>query len=195
MAKKQKEEMEETVTTEQLLKPVLITEASIKEQLCNYGYEINAGPGTGDKIKRKGSALVHEDMVLAFDQLNKHLAYIDDAFVHIKKKASTVVDMLSHEDIISNFRVTGFKVHGTDENEGFILMGDKFVSQGCIGLETPKIGAGSGYPFFDDLGEIINICRDEVELYMNGKQTPKAEQLELGFDETANENNEFGSPI
>lgn len=178
-------------------KPVIITNASIKEELCNYGYEINTGPCKGDKISnRKGSALVHEDMNHAFNELDKHLAFIDDAFSFMKKSPSNIDELAKYEEIISNFNVTGFKVHGTDENEGYILLGDKYVSQGTISLETPKITKQSGYVFFDDLAEQIEACRTEVEAYMNGKATPKLEQGDLFAAAAGAEGgNEFDNPM
>lgn len=179
---------------DQIQKPVLITSADIKEELCNYGYEINTGPGKGDKVTRKGSSFIHHDMDVVFAKLNKHLAHIDDAFTHMKKKPQTVPELEDHEAIISNFTVTGFKISGTDENEGYILKGDKYVNQGSIGLETPKISKSSGYHFFDDLQEVIEECRSEVEQYMNGKQAPKLEQAELEFPAAGGNESDFDNP-
>lgn len=181
--------------TEHQVKPVTITEAVIKEELCNYKYEINQGPGSGDKVTRKGSQLVHEDMDAAFEKLNKHLAHLDDAFVNMKKKPLTLSELESHEETISNFKVTGVKISGSDENEGFILLGDKYVSQGTIALETPKISASSGYTFFDDLKQEVESCQVEVEAYMNGKAAPKMEQGELEFNATGGDDvNHFENP-
>lgn len=178
-----------------IIKPVSITNASIKEEQCNYGYEITTGPCKGDKVpNRKGSALIHTDMSDAFAELDKHLAYIDDAFSFMKKAPANIDELAKFEEIIGNFKVTGFKVHGTDENEGFILLGDKYVSQGSISLETPKITKQSGYVFFDDLQEKIEACRSEVEEYMNGKATPKMAQGDL-FADDKSDGNEFNKPM
>ena len=41
---------------------VLITGAQIKDACCNYSYEINTGPTSGDKINRKGGLIIHQDI-------------------------------------------------------------------------------------------------------------------------------------
>ena len=177
----------------ELSKPVAITNAIIKDGMCNYGYEILTGPGKGDKIpNRKGSSYVHEDMINAFSQLNVHLAIIDEVFKYAKT-TKTLDDMKDHE-AVEQFSVTGIKVQGSDEDEGFILIGEKYVETGNIGLESPKIKSTSGYLFFDELKESISSVITEVEAYMDGKAAPKFEQTEMDFD-TAAGNNDFENPI
>ncbi len=174
------------------LKPVAITNAAIKEGLCNYGYEILTGAGKGDKIpNRKGSNLVHEDMNTAFSNLNVHLAVLDDAFKFIKT-VKTLDDMAAH-DVTELFRVTGIKVQGSDENEGYILIGEKYVDMGSISLESPKITATSGYKHFDELKESIESVIYEVEQYMEGKAAPKLEQGSLYFETQSGA--EFDNPV
>ena len=175
-------------------KPYVITSASIKEELCNYGYEIRTGPCAGDKIPtRKGSAVVHHDMIKAFSSLNVHLAIVDDVFKYSGDHVETLEQMRNH-DLIDIFSVTGFKIQGSDENEGFVLVGEKWVSHGSIGLETPKITTSTNYPFFEELKEAIEKAREEVEAYMNGKAAPKDEQPELPFPD-GNKESEFDKPM
>lgn len=177
-----------------LLKPIQITSATIKDGMCNYGYEILSGPGKGDKIPtRKGSAVVHDDMSEAFRLLNVHLAIIDDAFKYISKKSLTL-DQLQDHEIAEGFGVTGIKISGSDENEGIILIGYKDVTTGIISLESPKISATSGYAFYDELKEAIDKVIMEVEDYMNGKAAAKEEMPELPFP-TEGDGDEFDNPI
>lgn len=181
-------------------KPFCITSAKISEGLCNYGYEILKGPGTGDKIPtRKGSALIHEDMYKSFYALDCHLAVVDDAFISIPdKKQPKSMDELEAHELTGNFTVTGFKVIGQDENEGYILIGEKRVTIGMISLETPKISKGSNYTYFEELKEGIEAARAEVEAYMNGKAAPKTEQAEIEFPDssaTGGNNEDFENPM
>ncbi|RYZ52901.1 MAG: hypothetical protein EOP49_08510 [Sphingobacteriales bacterium] len=178
------------------IKPYIISSAIIKEALCNYGYEIKTGPGSGDKIpNRKGSAIVHDDMFTAFKGLTVHLAIIDDAFKYVQEDLQPI-DFYDNHEVAGLFSITGFKVTGNDENEGFILIGEKWVKHGSIGLETPKIHKGSNYPFFEELLEAVTLCRDEVEAYMNGKAAPVAEQLALDLPSGSDENDtDFDNPM
>jgi SpoU rRNA methylase family enzyme len=162
-------------------KPYEITSASIKEQKCNYGYEIKTGPTAGDKIPtRKGEAIIHQDMNDAFAALKVHLAIADDAFRHVFDELPELDELTAHE-ITQEFTVTGFKTTGTEEDEGYFLIGDKYVTLGVMGVDTPKITAGSNYKFFEELSDAISNARKEVELYMNGKNGEEDNQPELPF--------------
>lgn len=175
--------------------PFSIISAVIKEEQCNYGYEIRTGPGAGDKIPtRKGSSIIHEDMQAAFDALAVHLAILDDGFKYTGTDATTLDEKIEHT-VTSLFRIQGFKVTGTDDNEGFILMGEKFVEHGNISLESPKITVNIRYEYFDELSEAIGRCREEVLAYMNGKQSPAYEQTAMEFDALKTEDAAFDLPM
>lgn len=185
MAKKSKVKVEgNTLTIEadniqdalDALKPIKITSASIKEQKCNYGYEYQTGPTAGDKIPtRKSHGLIHEDLQTAFDALRVHLAIADDAFKHVFAELPALEDLASHE-ITQGYTFTGFKIQGDEEDEGYFLIGDKWVTLGTMGCAPPKIGEHSNYKYWDDLKEKIATALDEVEQYMNGKHAPDDEE-------------------
>jgi hypothetical protein len=170
-------------------KPYEITAASIKDMKCNYGYEIKTGPTAGDKIPtRKGEAIVHEDMINAFAKLKVHLAIADDAFKHLFDELPSIDELKDHE-IVNEFIITGFKIQGSEEDEGYTLIGEKYVTLGAISLDTPKIT--SRYQYYDELKEDIGVARNEVELYLTiGKCAPRDDdeeedksQLKFPFDE------------
>lgn len=190
MAKKKSTKME--VSDEGLVtieKPHVIISAYIKDGMCDYGYEIKKGPGAGDNIpKRKGSAYVHDDMTEAFAQLDVHLAVIDDAFKNAHKQYPSL-DEHRDDELTSLYKVTGIRITGKEENEGFILIGEKWVTSGSIGLETPKIIQTANYVFYEELVEAIENVRAEVEQYMNGKVALK--QTVIDFPEGT----EFDNPM
>lgn len=169
------------IGTDETVKPILIKDALINDDFCNYAYEIVSGVGTGDTVKRKGSAIIHEDMRTCLEKLNVHLAVIDDAFAYKGIEVKDIDKMHDHE-LTENFKVSGFKITGSAENESVVLIGSKWVSTGgSIGLETPKISLTGNYPFVDQLQEAVEAARNEVEQYMNGKMAPKFEQTEMEF--------------
>lgn len=174
--------------------PYIITSAKIAEMKCSYGYEFKEGATAGDKIpNRKGENLIHEDLKNAFNELTPHLAILDDAF-KLLPKVKTFEDKAKH-NAVDGYYITGFKVQGTDENVGYILIGDKSVEYGAIGFETPKVTSASGYPFYSQLREAIEHVRSEVLLYMDGKcEIEDDPQMSMDFGNGDNGSNEFNNP-
>ena len=124
--KQQEEKIEEK-------KPFIILNAKIKEGICEYSYEIYSGPCEGDQIKgRRGINMIHDDLANCFKELNVHLAILDDAFT------GKTLSEFENSDSEGLFSVYGFKVTGTEENEGYVLQGEKWVKHGNISLESPK---------------------------------------------------------
>jgi len=161
--------------------PVLIKSAMISDGVCNYSYEIISGVGTGDTLNRKGSNAVHPDMEQAFKNLNVFLAIIDDAF-HIKGIEIENPEAFNDHEVTELFSVTGFSVSGKNENEGLKLNGTKWVTVGgTMDCDTPKISISSGWKFRKELFEVVEVCKNEVEQYMNGKYA--AVQLSLDMPE------------
>lgn len=177
---------------EEVIKPYAITQASIKEDLCNFAYEVLLGPMAGSKVpNHKGSAMVHQDMLNAFQELEVHLAISVDEFKYIVKKYDSLEKLDSHE-IRGLFSVSGFKISGDDENKGFIVIGEKYGTFGSISVESPKITKATNYPFFEQLKESIERVVEEVELYMTGKSAPKEDMPELPFPKE--DGDEFNNP-
>ncbi len=183
MAKKRDQNSEEEK------KPYIIISAKIKDGVCEYSYEINSGPCEGDQVKgRKGINIVHEDLTTSFSELNVHLAILDDAFT----EAGDDLSLADMARATNSFTVTGFKVSGTEDNESFSLIGEKWVKHGSIALESPKISKASAYPFYSELQESMEAARNEVLAYMNGKSAPKYEQTEMEF---SGDIGEFNNPM
>lgn len=165
MAKKKKDE-------EAIQKQFEITAASIKDDFCNYTYEIIQGVGSGDTHQVRGKGIVDPDMLNAFAKLNVHLAVLDDAFLLSGIEISNIDEFHTH-DLATNYTVTGFKVKGDSEDKSVILSGTKYITSasGRIAIETPKIflGSASVYKWSQELGRAIENARVEVELYKAGK--------------------------
>lgn len=155
-------------------KPLIFTSGKLKDGLCNYSYMINEGHNEGFEIDVKGKNIVDPDLSQAVGQLNVHLAAIDDAFKYSKKKI-TDINAMHTDEIADLFHVTGFEIKGKDENESIVLIGTKYVSAGGrIELKTPRIPLdnSSSYKWYQELKEVADLCRNEVEAYHNGKCTP-----------------------
>lgn len=151
-----------------------ITAASIKDDFCNYTYEIIKGVGFGDTHQVKGKGIVDPDMLNAFAKLNVHLAVLDDAFL-LSGIEVVNIDLHHTHELATNYAVTGFKVKGEGENKSVVLVGNKYITSasGRIAIETPKIfiGNASTYKWRQELDNAIEKAREEVALYKNGKYT------------------------
>lgn len=155
-------------------RPYEITMAVIKDDFCNYSYEIVDGVGVGDSHAVKGSGLIENDMRNAFSVFNVHLPVIDDVFKHSDVQFEDV-DKMHGEELTGLYHVTGFKIKGSKDNESIVLVGNKYVSQagGRLELETPKIPLDnlSSYAWFKQLKIAADKARLEVALYKEGKYT------------------------
>lgn len=158
-----------------------IMSGKIKDDLCNYTYEVLEGPGMGDVPKVPGTNLIKDEMKTAMAQFNVHLAVIDEVF---KYKGLEIVDidkMHGHE-LSLLFHVTGFVMKGNDDYESIILTGNKYLSTGSrMDLETPPIplDESSSYTWWNELKVAADAARLEIALYKCGYYTPvKADEDE-----------------
>ncbi|HRO18536.1 MAG TPA: hypothetical protein PLU07_10115 [Ferruginibacter sp.] len=178
-----------------------ITEASIKDDFCNYKYEVTEKIGMGDKHDVKGQGIVKDSLKDAFAKLHVHLAHIDDAF---KNSGTDVedIDRMHGHDLTFLYCVTGFKVKGSDDDMAVILSGSKHVSVGGrIHIETPKVVLDnlSGYKWYNELKDAVTNCQEEVAMYREGNYIPVEEssdtadpaQSKMDFGESQNNIPEF----
>ncbi len=169
---------------------VQIKKATISADFCSYAYELKDGICAGDEINRKGSSLVHPDMLQALGMLDVHLAVIDDGFHH---KGILINDIDEHhaDEITAQYKVSGFQISGTGENESVVLFGSKGISiGGHIDIKTPKIEFNGNYQWVNELRVAIDTMIDEVKAYMMGYIAPKPVQAEMEFPEDGEFNND-----
>ncbi|HRN92995.1 MAG TPA: hypothetical protein PLS87_11285 [Ferruginibacter sp.] len=178
-----------------------ITEASIKDDFCNYKYEVTEKIGMGDKHDVKGQGIVKDSLKDAFAKLHVHLAHIDDAFKNSGTDV-TDIDKMHNHDLAFLYNVTGFKVKGTDDDMSVILSGSKHVSVGGrIHIETPKVVLDnlSGYKWYNELKSAVLECQEEVAMYREGNYIPVEEssdepdpaQTKMEFGDSKHEVGEF----
>jgi len=166
-------------------KSIEIRSASLRDQLCNYSYELLTGKTKGDAINRKGVHIVHDDLIQQFKELDVFLAHIDGCFRDANNQ--TPLSELEAEDSLALYEVSGFKLSGVEENKSIILVGHKEVTQGTISFETPKIKlSGSTYLYIEELTQRLYATIEEVEQYMEGKAAPQFEQAVMSFEEEDN---------
>jgi|SRR5690606_12812386 len=165
------------------LKQVEIISASIKDMMCNYGYELQNSQNKGDKVpNHKGAHVIHEDLQDAFSNLAVFLAHIDGAFNNWADN-QTPIDELEDSAEFTPYIITGFRLFGSEENRSVALSGYKETLHGTISFDTPRIKLEGSYLYLAELKERLDKAIEEVELYMNGKQAPHYEQSEMDFDE------------
>lgn len=172
MKKNKKEAKEEKPTKE-----YAITNAVIKDDFCNYGFDVLDGIGIGDTHNVKGRGMVLDDLKDSFQKLNVHLAAIDDVFKHSNIEVKNIGSMQNHE-LAGLYRCNGFKIKGSEDNKTVVLTGTKFVSVGGqIAMESPKIllDKFSSYTWHNELSEALDAAIIEVEMYKEGKYVPVVE--------------------
>lgn len=186
----------DAMTKEVEEKDLEIISASIKDELCNYGYELLTGRNSGDKIPtRKGAHFIHEDLKEAFKNLDVILAHIDGVFnswANNQTHISDLEDKVDEKDLdnklfVDSYHVSSFKITGQEESKAVVIGGTKNTVHGDISFCTPKIKLNSSYLYIDDLNVRLATLIDEVEQYMDGKRAPEFEQLGMEFDEPSDD--------
>jgi hypothetical protein len=175
--------MSETIEEKELE----IISASIKDELCNYGYELLTGRNSGDKIPtRKGAHFIHEDLQEAFKNMDVFLAHIDGVFNSWANNQTHISELEEKEDL-ENYHVSSIKITGQEENKAVIIGGTKHTVHGDISFQTPKIKYNGSYLYIEELEVRLTTLISEVEQYMDGKRAPEYEQLDMGFDEPSDD--------
>lgn len=149
-----------------------ITSASIKDDFCNYRYEITRGLGLNDGHDVDGKGLVLDDLKDAFLKFRVHMAWVDGLFRNRGLEVKDI-DAFHDDEFVSHYVITGFKIYGSGDNEAVVLMGNKY----CPGFSermkvtTPRIGMDnlSGYQWYNELKAAADVAREEVALYKEGK--------------------------
>lgn len=168
---------------------ITILSGSIKRsQFCHFNYAHQRANAAVYSHSVKGGYIVHNDLKEAFKRLNQHLPAICEE-LELEHTAHDDYDPAVHTESsleykLSMYRVKGFSIVGEDDDEGFILTGEKQLSTGeTVTLQTPRITEKYDYGHFMDLVEAIRDCQDEVFNYLHGKQAPVMVQQEMAFPE------------
>jgi hypothetical protein len=152
-----------------------ITEAAIKDDFCNYSYEITEGTGIGDTHKITGAGIIDDDLRDAFNGFNVHLAIIMEVFKHSNIEV-TNIDTVKNHELAHLFHVTAFKMKGSKEAPLIMLIGTQYVSSagGRSEIKTHWIALDkfSSYKWFDELKQVADTAKYEVAEYKEGKCTP-----------------------
>ncbi len=169
MAKKGKKKQDEEVI-EAVIKPYRITKGSIRDSFCDFTIETLDGLGIGNTSNVKGANMFMDSLQNSFTKLNKHFACIDDVFNHAEIEVDNIDSMSSHH-LTGLYEVDGFTIKGSVENESIKLHGSKKLScGGRSSFDTPPIllDALSGYKWYNELKEVSDLVRKEIEMYNEG---------------------------
>lgn len=149
---------------------LLITGAFVKNDLCKYFYDIVEGVGAGDSHSVTGKGTVESSMYDRLSKLNVHAAVLDDAFKVAEVEIGKNIYAMNGDELTLKYRVTGFRLKGTINNQTIVLIGTKQVAHGQMNIDTPEVSIDniSGYPYWMELRTAIAKLSEEVVLYKDG---------------------------
>ena len=160
--------------TELFTSGIKIVKASIVDGMCNYTFEVSRGVGIGDQHSVKGKGVVKSDLIDAMDRLRVHLALMDEAFKG-KGITFTTVEEIAENELVETYFVTGIAIKGGEGDEKISIDGHKHsvAIGGYINLKTPAVlfSKPGAYQWQQELEDVVQVIRMEVELYRNGKYT------------------------
>jgi hypothetical protein len=135
----------------------------------------------------KSRKIIHEDLRKAFNRLIPHLVMLAEIVDDEKVDAVHFeTEEIYLDPRFDKFKVTGFSMGGDAEHAGVTIIGRKMLrGKKVLNLTTPFTKFDpeteqSGYHFLHELYTAIQLCEQEVELYINGKQAPNP-QLALSI--------------
>lgn len=145
--------------------------------------------GRKTKIKASADAPIHEDLAEALQALVPHFALVTE--MKKKQDVAKAIDLKSlPEALLNKYRVTGLAI---DENKGdisFTITGYKVLaSSKTVSFSTPKIRVSASeddrYEFLDQLMQSVEVLKEEVLEYMDGKEAIR-EQSSMDFGDDFN---------
>jgi hypothetical protein len=161
-----------------------ITKAALKEEICNYSYEVLQGVGEGATHDVKGPGLVKDELTEAFVKFNVRLAALDEVFKHSSIEIDDI-DKFHVHDLTYKYHVNSFEIKGSSDKESIVLKGYKYTAQGQVELKTPKIILDNlaGYKWYNELKTAADEARRQVKKYHEGNYEPIEKDIEVDLKE------------
>lgn len=138
---------------------------------------------THSDISKDCDQLVHPDLTEAFNRLIPHLVILCDQ-KHDTRADQYLSGVRGDEELewlTDEYKVTGFSISGDDGQHGVTIIGRKIIDSKVLNLVSPFENLASEYQWIQDLNTRIDVCKNEVQLYLNGKAAIK--QAALDFDD------------
>lgn len=169
---------------------IKIQNAKIRSRLfLSYAYTAKENE-VENKIKQDSDAPIHEDLERAFDNLVAHFIIITEEQEVTDKLRNVITrphneDFILPEDIEKKYKVTGISITGSEDNEGVVISGMKFLKTGkSVSFSTPdKKFDDEEYEFSQELYDAVEHLKNEVLEYMDGKHGTRHVVGTLNFDE------------
>lgn len=165
---------------------VKVKQATITSGMfLSYKYDVTISDVTNTN-GTKSDAVIHDDLKDSFRNLIPFFAHICEEIVN----ENEVLQAIEHPEVhlikvdqddvkpFLKYRVTSFTIAGKKDGEGVTLDGVKYLDNGnSVGFSTPFTKFDGDYKFAPRLLDAIEVAKNEVFEYMQGKQAPKSQQL------------------
>lgn len=118
--------------------------------------------------------------------MKKAIAYPEDYLVRIEDNPEA-----NELNPFLRYTITGIELGGSDESESVQITGYKWLKLGeTISFTSPKIKFEGGYKLANELRDAVELVKNEVFAFMEGKVAPTEEQASLFGDDFDNEDDE-----
>lgn len=178
---------------------IIIKKATIRGSLfLSYEFE-QRDIDVNNTIKTSSDAPIHDDLRAAFRHLIPHFAFICEEITDVDLVESALERPESYledpehsaSDAFFKYRVSEFQIIEKDGVEKITISGGKRLQTTKeISFSTPSFIIDTDYKFHMQLSTAIEVLKEEVLAYMQGKQAPKTQLEMFGQEE---EQEEFAS--
>ena len=148
-----------------------------------------------NEINKKCNMIVHEDFIKALEGLKVHFALLCDLreVNNFPVDFGDEIEKFDYETYLEKIKITGISLGGEDENAGVVIIGQKELSGGgVLNIITTFTRFDSDYSHCNTLEQAVNNLVYEAEQYLF-EQKWGVKQLELPFDDFAEEDEPFGT--
>jgi len=167
-----------------------VTHAILLDATCTYSFSVRLENGDTDIITNECGRPFHNDLKVAFEKFDAHLAVILEQ-VPADQVADIDDSVGINKDVTDNLlrhKVNDVKFYGTMTDGSVVLSGIKILKTNDeVKLKTPKQALDDNeYDFVSELAAAAMDLVSEISQYHHGKQRPEQQLDMIKQDEEEN---------
>lgn len=157
----------------------IISAKIVKGEMMQVKFCYTAPDGVKYVGQLSPEGLIHSDLKDSMSALVPHLINICEQKEYPVKEKDMGLDAISLKEKFDKYFIEGFAIHGSGDDEAVSVFGNKLLQFGSISLTSPAITCHADYDYINEFFEIIESCKYEASLYIEGKFAAKQQVMDF----------------